>query len=50
MPIDAGLCTFSDMYKLNIDDFADMNEILTVRYENKKKAHKSAEAKQKRNR
>ncbi len=47
IPIDAGLCNFGDVHKLDIDDFADMNEILMIRAENNRRAEVAAKAKRK---
>ncbi len=47
MPIDAGLCSYGDIYTLSIDDFANMNEILMVRSENEKRARAVEERKRK---
>ena len=43
-PIDAGLCLYGDIKSLDIDDFANMNEILAVRQENQRRSEKAAKA------
>ena len=56
-PIDAGLCSLTDLKTLRQDgnpllslaEVCDLNEILAVRYENERRAHKSAESTQKMN-
>ena len=44
VPIDAGLCTYIDCRDhLTLDEVADLNEILAVRYENERRAYEEAE-------
>ena len=42
-PISNGLCTYSDIYKLSLIDFYNMNEILAVKFANEELAYKAAE-------
>ena len=43
-PVDAGLCSYPDIYRLSMEDFCNMNEILAVKYENQRRADKAAKA------
>ena len=38
-----GLCDYKDIYTLSLEDFMNMNEILMVKNENERRAHKAAE-------
>lgn len=37
VPVQAGLCKFEDIYRLPLDAFLDMNEILIVKAENERR-------------
>jgi hypothetical protein len=45
--ISAGLCDYKDIYHLSLEDFMNMNEILMVKNENERRAHRAAERKHK---
>ena len=45
--ISAGLCDYKDVYTLTLEDFLNMNEILTVKNENERRAYKAAERRNK---
>ena len=50
VPILEGLCTYGDVYKLSLDDFVIMNEIVDVKHHNDDVMYKESERKAKANR
>ena len=44
-PISFGLCHYGAVHALSLEDFYNMNEILSVKFENERRAQKAAERK-----
>ena len=44
-PVSAGLCQYGDIYRLSLDDFLNMNEILLVKSENERRLYEHERAK-----
>ena len=44
-PIEFGLCSYKDIYELELFDFICMNELLMVKWENERRANRAAEKK-----